>query len=230
MDRVSETIEISFRSCTGTCNAHDKCLHVILSAGEVGRCLLSSTMGPAAALLGTRRHFAKKGFFGEGEEMQQLKVDIRAQVEVFLRAADVPLLRTKLHQLLKQNRKLLERQLRRASSNSTNTTLADQAVPKPVSKHRSRSSSRGNTRRRSRQKTSASPPARNSDERAQRKPSRLQSRSRSRSSSSAPRKGVTSGPNLPPGESIGIASENVKMAAAGAFGLIWFGLVWFGLV
>ena len=177
-------------------------------------------MGPAAALMGTRRHFAKTGFFGKAEEIQQLKMDIRAQIDVFLRAADVTLLRTKLQQLLQQNRKLLDRQLQRAAKPKT-TSLPDQSISPRASKHSRRSSSRGTTRRRRDQTRSTS--ANNSDDHSQHNASALRSRSRS-TSSNGPRKGIIATPDLPPIDPIGTASENVsssiKMAAAGVTGLV----------
>ena len=183
--------------------------------GEVGRCLLSSTMGPAAGLMGTRRHFAKTGFFGEVEEIQQLKTDIRAQIDVFLRAADVGMLRTKLQQLLKQNRTLLDQQLQRAAKSKT-TSLPDQSISPRASKHGRRSSSRGTTRRRSTGSLPTS--AHKSADHSQHNTSALRSRSRS-TSSNGPKKGISASSDLPPIDSIGTASENVsssiKLAAAG---------------
>jgi hypothetical protein len=88
-------------------------------AGEVGRCILSASMGSEAGVMATLKHFKPpKRKIGSTDKQvaQELALQrqnvvsaLREEMNVFIRMADVKLLRAKLHQQRSQNKKLMAR-------------------------------------------------------------------------------------------------------------------------
>ena len=84
-------------------------------AGEVGRCILSASMGCDAGVIATFNHFKPPGrkIGVTDRQMAQKRAEIvaqlRAEMDTFIRMADVKLLKAKLHQQRNQNKKLMTR-------------------------------------------------------------------------------------------------------------------------
>ena len=81
---------------------------------EVGRALLSATMGRDAHIHASLSNFSKPISIANAKnilstERTQLQTQILAELDTFLTLADLSLLRLKLHQQQEQNQKLLQR-------------------------------------------------------------------------------------------------------------------------